>query len=248
MKHFIISIFCLLILSSANAATMDEANELLKKGQLDEAIESYGLIVKDGYIGYELFFNLATAYSKKGDISNSILNFEKALRIKPTSTLTKQQLEQLNLKLRDKPSIYKDDGFLGFFDKLQFALSVDAWAILSICLMLLVSLVIWVSYKFQHLKSRKLIFSSCIFWFLLSCISFFICRNCYQYKYLQQEAIIFPESIKVFDQPDLNSTILFNLHQGTKVEILNKTSNMYFVQYAEKKGWINMKDVQKIEL
>jgi tetratricopeptide (TPR) repeat protein len=231
-----------------NANGLDKANSCLKSGKYDEAISSYESIVKEGFIGFELFFNLGTAYSKKGDVPNAILNFEKALRIKPMNKIARQQLVQLNLQLRDKPAIYEDTGLLGILKKIQFGLSIDGWAFLSIFLMLLVPTSIYISYKFKKLKRKQLIFLSSIFWFLLSGISVLMARNCYHYKYLHEEAIVFPESIKVFDQPDNNSLLLFNLHQGTKVEILDSAKNMYEVQYSEKKGWITEQDVKKIQL
>jgi tetratricopeptide (TPR) repeat protein len=239
-----------LFFSYANsfAATLDDGNNFLKKGQLNEAIQSYETLVKEGYIGHELFFNLGTAYAKKGNASQAVFNFEKALRLKPMDELTRQQLIQLNLKLQDKPSIYEDTGLLAFIKKVQFALSIDAWAFLSILFMLMLALAIFISYKFQQLKSRKFIFLSSIVWFLLSGFSVLMARNSYHFKYLQLEGVVHSESIKVFDQPDPNSVIQFNLHQGTKVEIDDSTANMYHIRYAEKKGWIVNKDVQKIEL
>ncbi len=245
-----ISCLFLLLFSTvvANAATLEEGNAYLQKGDLDKAIDQYEEVVKEGYIGFELFFNLGTAYTLKGETSKAIFNFEKALRIKPMHRITQQQLIQLNLKLPDKPSIYEDTGLLAFIKKVQFSLSIDAWAFLSIFFMLLVPLVIFVSYKKPHLKLRKLVFMTSILWFFMSGFSVLMARNCYHYKYLHAEAVIFDESIKVFDQPDPNSTILFNLHQGTKVEITDSTANMYYIQYSEKKGWVVNQDVQKIEL
>lgn len=223
-------------------------DEFLKNGDYDKAIESYESTVKHGYIGFELFFNLGTAYSKKGDSPNAILNFEKAIRVKPMDKRATQQLVQLNLQIRDKPAIYENSGLLGILKKIQFGLSIDGWAFLSIFLMLLVPLSVFISYKFQRIKRKQLIFLSSIVWFLLSGFSVVMARNGYHHKYLHAEAVVFPESIKVFDKSDINSSILFNLHQGTKVEILDSTKNMYYVQSAEKKGWIMNKEVKKIEL
>ena len=187
-------------------------------------------------------------FLKNGDYDKAILNFEKALRLKPLDKITKTEIINLNLKLQDRPPIYEDTGLLAFFKMVQFSLSIDAWAFLSIVFMLMLTLAIFISYKFQKMKGRQIIFLSSILWFILSGFGVVMARNNYHFKYLQTEGIVNSESIKVFDRAEPNSVILFNLHLGTKVEIDDSSSNMYHIQFAEKKGWIMNKDVQKIEL
>jgi tetratricopeptide (TPR) repeat protein len=234
--------------SFAQAASMESGNTFLKNGQLDEAIQSYELIVQEGYIGHELFFNLGTAYAKKGNISKALFNFEKAIRLKPLDRATRQQIIQLNLRQQDKPPIYEDTGILAMIKKLQFGLGIDVWALLSIIAMVLFALAIFISYRYQGLKARKTIFLSSGLWLLLCAVSVLMARNSYHYTYLHTEGVVGKESVRIFEQPDPNSTISFNLHEGAKVEINDSTSAMFHVQFAEKKGWILRNDVWKIEL
>jgi len=246
-------IVLLVISFSCNFSYADDThgtglNDYLENGNYDKAIESYEAKVKQGLISHELFFNLATAYQKKGIVDKALLNFEKALRLKPLDKITRDQITELNLKLQDKPPIYEDTGLLAFFKKIQFSLSIDAWAFLSILCMIMLALVIFISYKFQKMKGRQLIFLSSVVWLILSGFSVVMARNNYHYKYLHTEGIVNNESIKVFDRAEANSVILFNLHLGTKVEIDDSSSNMYHIEFAEKEGWIMHKDVQKIEL
>jgi tetratricopeptide (TPR) repeat protein len=243
----LISIFTFMS-TNVHSSSLDEGNTFLKNGDYDKAVESYEAIVKEGYVGHELFFNLATAYSKKGNVPYAILNFEKALRMKPMDEATEQQLIQLNLKLQDNPVIYDDTGLLAFINRVQFSLSVDAWAFLSIFLMLLVAVVIFISYKFKTLKSRKWIFMSSILWFVLSGFSVLMARNNYHHKYLHTEAVVMNESAVVYDQSNTSSKINFSVHQGTKLEISDSTATMFQVEYSGDDGWILREAVKKIEL
>jgi hypothetical protein len=246
VKKILCTIF--ISLGLLHAKGLDECNHLLKSGNDTMAIACYDYLVRDGFIGHELFFNLGTAYQKQGNIPFAIVNFEKALRMKPGDRATQQQLIQLNLKLQDKPVIYDDSGLLAFLNKIQFALGIDAWAFLSIFLMMLVPLVIFISYKFKTLRSKKLIFMSSVLWFLLSGFSVLMARNNYHYKYLRTEGVVTDESLVVYDASNSSSKIKFNIHQGTKVEIVDSTQTMYRINYSGEQGWILRKGIQKIEL
>jgi tetratricopeptide (TPR) repeat protein len=248
LKKFLLLTGAIFTLLTGWAVSLDEGNTLLKNGQIDEAIQSYEGIVQQGYIGHELFFNLGTAYSKKGNISKALYNFEKAMRLSPLDKATRQQIVQINLRQQDKPPIYEDTGLLAFIKRIQFGLGIDVWAGLSIFFMCLFALVVFISYRFKGLKARKTIFLSSILWILCSAASVLMARNSYHYKYLHTEGIVGKESVRVFEQPDPNATISFNLHEGAKVEINDSTSTMYRIQFAEKKGWMLRNDVWKIEL
>jgi len=240
-SFFILSIFCGILFAN-------DGNTFLKNGEYDKAITSYEAQVNDGFLSNELFFNLATAYQKTGNTPLAILNFEKALRLKPLDKQTTQQLIQLNLQLQDKPVIYEDTGLLAFLKIVQFGLSIDAWAFLSILFMLLVPAVIFISYKYKKWKFRKIIFTSSITWFLLSGFCVVMARNNYHYKYLHTEAVVLEESLIVYDASNTSSKIMLNVHAGTKLEVNDSTESMYKIQFSGNNGWVLRKCVKMIEL
>lgn len=243
-------VFILVIISSGSAMAdgIEEGNSFLKQKKYEDASKSYEKIILEGYISHDLFYNLGIAYLNQNKRYKAVLNFEKALRLKPMDASTHMRIVQVNMNLSDKPPIYEDTGFLAFINKVQFALPIDAWAVLSIFMMLLVAGCIFVSYKFPVLKGKKIIFVSSGLWLVLSVLCIILARNSYHYKYLSNEAIVSGESIRVYDKSDVNSSILFNLHEGTKVDIVDEENGMYHVEFAEKSGWISTKDVEKIAL
>src|SRR5688572_5387854 len=104
---------CMLLVCTSTitySASMEEANELLKNKNYDQAIVQYEIMVKDGYTGFGLFFNLATAYQKQGNIARAILNFEKAIRLRPNHSVAREQINQINANLVDKPPVFDDTG------------------------------------------------------------------------------------------------------------------------------------------
>lgn len=230
------------------ASDLTEANSFLKSGDLDKAIVAYEAMLNQDYVGFELFYNLGTAYEKKGDRFKALLNFERASLLKPADVNTRSRINEINAELIDHPPIFENTGLLSVLNRIQYSLPIDGWAALSIFFMFCIPLSIFIVYKFEHLPRKKLIFSLNILWFTLSAISLIIARNVYHHKYLELHGLVNKESIAVKSNPDPNAAILFNLHECTKVEVSDSSGLMYFIRFAEKSGWINKSDIHTIAL
>ncbi len=62
-----------------------------------------------------------------------------------------------------------------------------------------------------------------------------------------QPAIIFAESIEVREVPNLGSEISFTLHEGTKVQIVEKDTDWVLIEIANgKEGWIPNSDLKAL--
>ncbi|UCD22956.1 MAG: tetratricopeptide repeat protein [Gemmatimonadota bacterium] len=68
---------------SAQASFFDEGNRLYQEGQFEAALESYLRIEQQGLESGALYFNIANAYFKLGDLGHSILYYERARRLLP---------------------------------------------------------------------------------------------------------------------------------------------------------------------
>src|SRR4051812_23060816 len=63
--------------------TLDSANTAYSKGNYDKAITLYERILNNGLEAPELYFNLGNAYYKTNAVGLSILNYERAKKLKP---------------------------------------------------------------------------------------------------------------------------------------------------------------------
>ena len=60
-------------------------------------------------------------------------------------------------------------------------------------------------------------------------------------------AIIFDEKIDFRSEPNYRSEILFNLHEGTKVQVKEELSDWSLVEILDgNKGWIESSSIKKI--
>jgi tetratricopeptide (TPR) repeat protein len=112
-------------------------NALYQQGKYAEAREAYQEILKAGYVGGEVFFNLGNAYYKEGDIARAILNYERARRFIPGDDDLLHNLQLANLQIADRiepaPRLFISD----FWDGVRQSISLDAATWLTFVLYLL---------------------------------------------------------------------------------------------------------------
>lgn len=92
--------------SAGAAAGMEglfaEGNALYEKGDFDGAIRRYRALVDEGVEQAGLYYNLANAHYKAGELGRAVLNYERALRIAPRDRDARENLALLRSQLRDK--------------------------------------------------------------------------------------------------------------------------------------------------
>ena len=77
----------------AQTDLITKANDLYSKGDYSAASELYEQVLKTDQVAPELYYNLANSYYKMNETGRSILNYERALRIKPAYKAASVNLE-----------------------------------------------------------------------------------------------------------------------------------------------------------
>ena len=109
MKYFRIQFALILLLISQlvtaaakPSALMGQGNDLYKNGKYEDAVTSYQLLVKEGYLSSELYFNLGNAYFKMKNYPMAVLYFEKASLLDPSDDEISYNLGYTRLLTGDK--------------------------------------------------------------------------------------------------------------------------------------------------
>ena len=107
--------------------------------------------------------------------------------------------------------------------------------------------ILFLLFYFAEVPAKKrLFFITSILSFIILIVSIFITYNQYNNSKNNLEAIIFAEKTEVRNAPTLNSEAVFNLHEGTKVLVLDAVDNWKKIRIADGKiGWI-IKDELKL--
>ncbi|MBL4604994.1 MAG: SH3 domain-containing protein [Flavobacteriaceae bacterium] len=238
-----ILIFLLFIVQGVIAQSADElfvkANDQYKQELYNEAITTYNEIETLGLVSSELYYNLGNCYYKLNKVAPSIYNYEKALLIDPLNEdaqnnlvfakrLTIDNIEELPKSLFQKI----DESFVK-------KLSYNEWSVISVAFSI-VGVLLFLLFYFSYTPTKKrLFFVTSILSFLLLITSSIFAIKEYSFHQNNISAIIFAQEVEIKNAPTLNSEEIFNLHEGTKVTILDTVDNWKKIRISDGKiGWI----------
>lgn len=248
-KVIYISVFLLSLISFAQSKTaFDQGNNLYNQGKYTEAIAAYETIIDNGQHSPELYYNLGNAYYKLNSIAPSIYYFEKALKLNPKDKDIQNNLAFAKNMTVDAIEPVPTIGFNKFMKSLITMLSFDSWAIISIVFVVLF-VVQFLMYYFSYSTGKKrLMFLTSITSLGLMVISLFFAFQNYNLDKKDKPAIIFVQESQIKTEPNLRSENAFFLHEGTKVQILEKyDENWAKIMIADgKTGWIAIEDYKAL--
>jgi tetratricopeptide (TPR) repeat protein len=225
----------------------DSAIVYYNSGDYQSAINNYDEIIANGQESAELFYNLGNAYYKSGNTALAITNYERALLLSPND-----EDILFNLKLSKSQTVDKIETLPVFFLDSWYSsftkmFSSNAWAYISLFSFLL-GLVFLLGFLFSRtIVLKKVSFFVAGFFLTVTLVSFTSSYHQKKQYFDRSYAIITNPSVNIKSSPDENSTSLFILHSGTKLEVLDKIQSWYKIKIENgNTGWIKTDDVEKI--
>ena len=233
--------------TSAKAVTKNNADTEYQKGNYQQAIRDYEEILKNGESA-EIYFNLGNAYYRTDNITKAVLNYERARLLSPGDDDINFNLQFARSKTIDKITPESEMFFVTWYKSLVNFTSVDNWAktgILSIVMALLLVLL----YLFgPQLMLRKIGFFGGLAFFVI-----FLLSNLFAFQQKQAldnrtGAIIISPSVNIKKTPAKNSADQFVLHEGTRVDIIDKgMTDWRCIRVGDgREGWIETKAIEEI--
>jgi len=231
-------LFVLLSLSISANIYADEilfatANNLYTNGEYSEAISKYDSIISNNIESPEVYYNLGNCYYKMGDWANAIWHYEKSLKSERNEK-TIQNLVLANLKIIDRIEPLPQLFYKKWLTSLSQLFSTKIWQILAlICVWLFsffkifILLTIYKKDKLSHI-------------FLMTAILLVLIANfSYTNTIEKKEGIIFSSTVIINSAPTSNSTDLFSLHSGVKVELVDEIGDWINIKLTNgNTGWV----------
>ena len=223
------------------------ANKFYQQENYEKALEQYQQIERQQLESAELYFNMANIYYRTNQVAPSVYYYEKALQLSPNDQDIKFNLEFANAMVIDNIEPLPKSLGQKFIDVIVLRFTYETWA--KICVTLaFVFAILFLLYHFSYSTVKKRIYfvTSILTVILVTTFLFFTYRNKH-YVDNNIQAIIFSSQADVKSAPTGSSDVYFELHEGTKVLVLETLDNWKKIRISDGKiGWINAADLKEL--
>ena len=223
------------------------ANELYIDGRFEEAIGLYEKILDSGYHSAELYYNLGNASYRSNKIPDAILNYERALLLSPGDEDIRFNLELARMHVRDR--IEELPGFFlnRWWTSARDLFSAWKWASVSAAFFIIFLLLVTGFLIVRSVTLKKISFWMAVILFFASALSISFGIDKRNHIRNHNTAIVFAPVVSVKSSPDISSTELFVIHEGTKVWIEDSIGHWRAIRLRDgNKGWLPAESIEKI--
>jgi tetratricopeptide (TPR) repeat protein len=244
------TLILLLLATALNAAAqtpqqlMQRGNDAYAKGDFVAAAQAYNAVLDAGYESADLYYNLGNVYYRQEEYGLSILNYERALRLKPNFRDAKQNLDLADSKTEDQIAALPEIFLAQWAHSVVAWFSPTGWRICTLILLTLLgtAVVIFLLSRDYAWRKGALIGGIVTLVFLLLCIACTISASV-RYNRHSQAIVTAPMAV-VKSSPEENSIDKLVLHEGTKVNIEETLGEWHKIQIADgNNGWLQTDEV-----
>jgi len=224
-----------------------EGDQHYRLGNYEAAIDYYGMALGAGYTSAELYYNLGNAYYRTEQMGLAILNYERALRLKPTMSDARENLALAESKTVDRITVLPKFFLVRWIDTLCTHVSPSAWRIVWLVLLAIVGAAVVTMRMAGSRSLRKTGLVVGVLALLLLPVATFLLSRSTQRFNAHAEAVVLPQAINVKSSPELQSTDKLVLHEGTKLTISDSLAGWYKITIADgTTGWCQCSDIERI--
>lgn len=217
------------------------ANTAYEAGRFDEAVTLYESLLEGGYENGHLHYNLGNAYLRNGELGRAIASYRRSLVFLPRDQDVRANLEFARKSTKDAlappdPGAVQKTLFFWYhglsraeLGTIAVMLNVLLWAVLVLRL---------------YRRSSEL-----LRWiFIILLLLVFVTGASLAIRHLapRQIAVIVPQEIDVRSGTNVTAVVLFKLHAGTEVRVVDRREEALRIALPEEGGggWIETRHVE----
>lgn len=228
-------------------ASAVDGDEAYRQGDYEAAVKQYEGVLAEGYASADLYYNLGNAYYRTGQMGLAILNYERALRLKPGMSDARENLALAESHTVDRITPLPRLFIVQWVDFLCTRISPAAWRVVWLVLLALVGLSVVVLRLAPGRGLRKAGFIVGVLTLLLLVIATLLLISSTRRYNSHSEAVVMQPAITVKSSPEGQSTDKLILHEGTCLIITDSLSGWYKITIADgTTGWCQGCDMERI--
>ncbi|TAK48050.1 MAG: tetratricopeptide repeat protein [Saprospiraceae bacterium] len=229
----------LIVRGEGTAERFQAANKAYENGDFAQAAKAYEALLSDGFESAGLHYNLGNACFRQGELGRAILQYEKALLLQPGDASILHNLEFARQRTVDKFEEVPDFFLRAWWHRLRNLAASGVWSFTGAFLWLagFCALALW--QLSRERRTRKASFFAGLALLLLSILPLSLALSRTAWEQHSGQAIISAGTASLRSAPDEAGTELYLLHEGTKLELLEKLGDWHKVQLPNgEEGWL----------
>ena len=232
---------------AAEESRWEEAAAAYTSADYAAALAGYKAIEAESLVSPDLFYNIANCFFKLGDMPHAILYYEKCLKLAPAHADARNNLDICRQFTLDKIDEIPPFLLVTWMEKVKYACSADAWAWISVALVLIAAALLLGFRFFRRLGARKVsfIFACIVALFALAALLFSLDEKS---DALHSDAAVMIQPVSTIkSSPGDGGKSIFVLHEGTKVELLDSLGDWVKIELSDgRQGWVEESTLEKI--
>jgi len=239
MRYLVLSVTFLLlvnmsVLAGGQQEQFQEANTLYREGQFDGAIRKYKIIL-ESVSSADVYYNAGNAAFKLNRLGSAILNYERAKRLTPRDGDVRANLKYaqslLEYRVEDKRNWYwrQIESGLSFIriDEMFTVIGI-LYAIVMACAVI------------SFVRKKKFVIGGFTGMLLaLGILTSILAGLKYHHTYIQRDAIVTENRVKVRFGPSEDERLAFRLVEGIHVAVVDEIDNWYRIALSNgESGWV----------
>lgn len=227
------------------------AEQAYRDQRYAESIALYESLIAQGEgedkVSAQLYYNLGNAFFRDNQLGNAILSYERALLLAPGDGDIRHNLRFAQQRTVDRIDTASDLFLTNWFRGIRNVFSSTQWAvagiILFIAFLVCVAIFLFVSIRWAR---KSAFYAGIVLFFLMITANVFGFSQKSE-RQRRNDAIVMVGAASVNASPDEGSKQLFELHEGSKVNIRNTDGGWYEIEIADGSvGWVRQQDFEVI--
>ncbi len=224
------------------------ANLAYSEGRWAEAVGGYEMISDMGLESAALYCNAGNAYFKDMNMPKAVLYYERALKLDPSYSDARYNLELVNSGIQDRIDPVPDFVLKAWMKDICYAADSNSWAILFIVFTALTLAMVLLFMLAPTAGGRRAGFFTGIIMIVFAAFSLIFAvwqKNDYMKA---DDAVIMRPVTSVKSSPSSEAAKdLFILHEGTKVKVIDSVGSWNNIELADgRQGWLSAGDMEII--
>lgn len=243
MRRVGIIISSFLLLSTHLLAQVEQTKFQADQAYIEEnyveAAELYEQILTQEYLSAEVHYNLGNAYFKMGNIAQSVLNYERALKLAPNDEDIQFNLKLVDLSVKDKVEVIPQLFFVRWWKQMLQVFHTDGWAWNAV-IALILALIGFLIFRFSSDEGiKRLTFYAALIAFCWTVFSIYAAQKNYNEFVNDKRAVVFASTINAKSAPDKKGKDLFVIHEGLVVEVSDHLNGWARIKLTNGNvGWV----------